>query len=94
MPVHPPERLKRKIKIENYDALSKKAKTENVTFIKQLPLHPRERMKRLAKLDDKVHFVKEVASVRPKKLTKTNKKNSQNVKYNRECLANLSWNEY
>ena len=74
MPVHPPERLKRKIKTANYDALSKKAKTENVTFIKQLPLHPRERMKRLAKLDDKVHFVKEVASVRPKKLTKTNKK--------------------
>ena len=94
MPVHPSERLKRKIKIENYDALSKKAKTEDITFIKQLPLHPQERMKRLAKLDDKVHFVKEVASVRPKKLTKTNKENSQNVKYNGECLANLSWNEY
>lgn len=94
MPVHPPERLKRKIKIENYDALSKKAKTEDVTFIKQLPLHPWERMKRLAKLGDKVHFVKEVASVKPKTLTKTNKKNSQNVKYNGECLVNLSWNEY
>ena len=39
-----------------------------------MPLHPRERLKRLSKIDDKVHFVREVASVKPKQLTKTKKK--------------------
>ena len=39
-----------------------------------MPFHPRERLKRLSKIDDKVHFVREVASVKPQQLTKTKKK--------------------
>ena len=68
VPLHPRERLKRKRKInlENYDALTKKSKGSNVTFVKQVPLHPLERLKRLSKIDGKVHFVREVASVKPK----------------------------
>ena len=76
MPVHPRDRLKRKrkIKLENYDNLTKKSKGSDVTFIKQVPLHPRERLKRLAKVDDKLHFVREVASVKPKHTSKTKKR--------------------
>ena len=76
VPVHPRDRLKRKrkIKLENYDNLTKKSKGSNVTFVKQVPLHPRESLKRLSKIDDKVHFVREVASVKTKQLTKTKKK--------------------
>ena len=77
VPVHPKDRLKRKrkIKLENYDNLTKKSKGSDVTFVKQVPLHPRERLKRLSKIDDKVHFVREVASVKLKQLTKTKKEN-------------------
>ena len=59
VPLHPRDRLKRKrkIKLENYNSLSKKSKGSDVTFVKQVPLHPRERLKRLQKIDDKVHFV-------------------------------------
>ena len=59
VPLHPRDTLKRKrkIKLENYNSLSKKSKGSDVTFIKQVPLHPRERLKRLQKIDDKVHFV-------------------------------------
>ena len=39
-----------------------------------MPLHPRERLKRLSKIGDKVQFVREVAGVKPKQLTKTTKK--------------------
>ena len=39
-----------------------------------MPLHPRERLKVLSKIDNKVHFLREVASVKPKQLTKTKKK--------------------
>ena len=45
--------------------LSKKSKGSDVTFIKQMLLHPIERLKRLAKVDNKLHFVREVASVKP-----------------------------
>ena len=39
-----------------------------------MPLHPRERLKRLSKVDDKLHFVREVASVKPKYTSKTKRK--------------------
>ena len=39
-----------------------------------MPLHPRERLKRLAKVDDKLHFVREVASMKPKHTSKTKKR--------------------
>ena len=76
VPVHPRDRLKRKrkIKLENYDNLTKKSKGSDVTFIKQVPLHPRERLKRLAMVDDKLHFVREVASMKPKHTSKTKKR--------------------
>ena len=76
VPLHPRDRLKRKrkIKLENYNSLTIKSKSGYVTFIKQVPLHPRERLKKLSKIDDKVHFVREVAEVKLKQLTKTKKK--------------------
>ena len=76
MPVHPRGRLKRKrkIKLENYDNLTKKSKGSDVTFMKQMPLHPRERLQRLSKVDDKLHSVREVASVKPKHTLKTKRK--------------------
>ena len=76
MPVHPRGRLKRKrkIKLENYDNLTKKSKGSDVTFMKQMPLHPRERLQRLSKVDDKLHSVREVASVKPKHTLKTKSK--------------------
>ena len=48
--VHLRDRLKRKrkIKLENYNNLTKKSKGSDVTFIKQVPLHPRERLKGLS----------------------------------------------
>ena len=57
VPVHPSDILKRKrkIKLENYDNLTKKIKGSGITFIKQVPLNPTERLKRLAKVDDKLH---------------------------------------
>ena len=65
---------KRKRTLGNYTGLNKKSK-DNVIFIKQVPLHPREWLKRLSNLgDDKVHFVKEVVSAKPKLITKTKKK--------------------
>ena len=39
-----------------------------------MSLHPRERLKRLAKVDGKLHFVSEVASVKPKHTSKTKKR--------------------
>ena len=77
IPLHPRERLKRKRKsttLDNYNHLSKKSKNEDVTFIKQVPLHLRKRLQRLAKIDEKVHFIKEVASTKPKKLVQTKRK--------------------
>lgn len=75
VPVHPRQSLKRIFKLENLNDLNKKKiKRNEITVVKQVPLHPRERLKRLSKLDDKVHFVKEVVSVKPKPLTKTKKK--------------------
>ena len=76
MPVHPRGRLKRKrkIKLENYDNLTKKSKGSDVTFMKQMPLHPREKLQRLSKVDDKLHSVREVASVKPKHTLKTKRK--------------------
>ena len=75
VPLYPRDRLKRKkkIKLENYD-LIKKSKGSDVTFIKQVPLHPRERLKRLAMVDDKLHFVREAASVKPKHTSKTKRR--------------------
>ena len=52
-----------------------KSKGSDVTFIKQVPLHPREKLKRLSKVDDKLYFVREVASVKPKHTSKTKRKN-------------------
>ena len=76
VPVHPRDKLKRKrkIKLENYDNLTKKSKDSDVTFTKQVPLHPQERLKRLSKVGDKLHFVREVASVKPKHTSKTKRK--------------------
>ena len=76
VPVHPRDRLKRKrnIKLENCDNLTEKSKGSDLTYIKQVSLHPRERLKRLSKVDDKLHFVKEVASVKPKHTSKTKRK--------------------
>ena len=82
VPLHPRERLKGKRKsttIDNYIHLSKKSKNEDVTLIKQVPLHWRERMKRLAKINDKVHFIKEVSSTKPKNLVKA-KRNIDKMK--------------
>ena len=39
-----------------------------------MPFHPRERLKRLAKGGDKLHFVREVSSVKPKHSSKTKRK--------------------
>ena len=39
-----------------------------------MPFHPRERLKRLAKGSDKLHFVREVSSVKPKHSSKTRRK--------------------
>ena len=39
-----------------------------------MPLHPRGRLQRLAKVDDKLHFVREVSSVKPKHFSKTKRK--------------------
>ena len=76
LPVHSRDRLKRKrkIKLENYNNLTKKSKGSDVTFIKQVPFHPTEKLKRLAKVDNKLHFVREVASVKPKHTSKTKKR--------------------
>ena len=77
VPLHPRERLKRKRKsttLDNYNNLSKKSKNEDVTFIKQVPLDPRKRLQRLAKIDEKGHFIKEVASNEPKTLVQTKRK--------------------
>ena len=64
-------RRKRKRTLGNYTGKCQ----DNVIFIKQVPLHPREWLKRLSNLgDDKVHFVKEVVSAKPKLITKTKKK--------------------
>ena len=67
-PLHPRDRLKikSKIKLENYHNLTEKSKGSDITFIKQLLLHPRERLKRLAMVDNKLHFVREVAGVKQK----------------------------
>ena len=39
-----------------------------------MPVHPRERLKRLAKVDDKLHFIREVASVKLKRTSKTERR--------------------
>ena len=59
VPVQPRDRPKRqrKIKLENYDNLTKKSKASDVSFVKQVRLHPHERLKRSSKIDDKIHFV-------------------------------------
>ena len=77
VPLHPQERLKRKGKTTNLDNcnhLSKKRKNEDATFIKQVPLHQRKRLQRLANIDEKVHFIKEVASTKPKNLFRQKEK--------------------
>ena len=77
VPLHPRERLRRKRKsnkLDNYNHLSKKRKNEDATFIKQVPLHQRMRLQRLAKIDEKVHFIKEVASTKPKNLFRQKEK--------------------
>ena len=79
IPLHRRERLKRKINPENYNHLNKRSKNDDVTSIKHVPLHPQKRMKRLEKIDEKVHFVKEVASAKPKILVKT-KENTNKMK--------------
>ena len=50
-----------------------------------MPLHPRKRLKSLSKIDDKVHFVQEVASVKPKQLTKTKKKIEKMKLFRSDC---------
>ena len=60
-----------KIKLGNYDNLTKKSKGSYVTFIKQVPLLPRERLKRLAK----------VASVKPKHTSNPKKRIEKNEAY-------------
>ena len=72
VPFHPRERLKRKIRLENYTHLNKKSKNEDITFIKQVPLPPRERLKRLEKINKKVDLVNEIG--KPKKNTDRMKK--------------------
>ena len=47
VPVHPRDRLKRKIKLEPYDGLAKKNKMSDVTFVKQVPLHLQKKLERL-----------------------------------------------
>ena len=76
MPVHPRDKLKNKKedKVRNLQQPNQKSKGSDVTFIKQVPLHPRERLKRLPKVDEKLHFVREVASVKPKHTSKTKRK--------------------
>ena len=39
-----------------------------------MSLHSREKLKRLAKVDDKLHFARRVASVKPKHTSKTKKR--------------------
>ena len=77
--LHPPERLKIKIKLEEYNHLNKKSKDDNVTFIQQVPLHPTERLKRLEKINNKVNFVNEVANTKAKATFKV-KKNTDKMK--------------
>ena len=77
VPLHPRERLKRKIKLQSYSYLNKKKSKNDVTFIKQVPLHLRERIKRLEKIKEKVHFVKDVANVKPKILVETKNKKTK-----------------
>ena len=64
--------------------MNKKSKNDHVTFIKQVPLHPRERMKRLEKINEKVHFVKEVAV--------PNLKYSLKLKNNNDKMKNINRN--
>ena len=76
VPLHPQERLKRKrnsTTLDDYNTLSKNSKNEDVTFIKQVLLHLRKPLERLAKID--VHFIKRVASTKPKKTCSDKKKN-------------------
>ena len=75
VPLHPQERLKRKrnsTTLDDYNTLSKNSKNQDVTFIKQVLLHLRKPLERLAKID--VHFIKRVASTKPKKLVQTKRK--------------------
>ena len=43
---------------------TKKDKTEDVTFIKQMPLHPRERMKRRKKVKTEITSPEDVTFVK------------------------------
>lgn len=63
VPVHPRDRLKRKIKLEPYDGLAKK-KMSDVTFVKQVPLHPQKKLERLWKIDNKLSFMRDVADIK------------------------------
>ena len=63
------------------------SKNEDVTFIKQVPLHPRKRLQRLAKINEKVHFMKEVASIKPKKPVQTKRKINKMKNINDEIRA-------
>ena len=57
VPVHSRDWLKRKrkVKLVNYNGLSKKSKNDDVVFIKQVPINPRNRLKKLEAIDEKVH---------------------------------------
>ena len=55
-----------------------------------MPLHPRERLKVLSKIDNKVHFLREVASVKPKQLTKTKKKIERKKLTNDQIKASIN----
>ena len=65
----------------------KKCKNEDVTFIKQVPLHLPKKLQRLAEIDEKVHFIKERASTKPKKFVQTKRKINKMKNINDQVMA-------
>ena len=55
-----------------------------------MSLHPRERLKRLSKVDDKLHFVREVASVKPKHTSKNERKIEEMKFTNDQIVASIN----
>ena len=103
VPVHPRDGLARETKddvkfvtiiLDHYNNLSKKSKNEDVTFIKQVPRDPCKRLQRLDKIDEKVHFIKEVASTKPKKLVQAKKKINKMKSINDQIRAANENTEY
>ena len=76
MPVHPRDKLKNKKEgqVRKLQQPNQKSEGSDVTFIKQVPLHPQGRLKRLSKVDERLQFVREVASVKLKHTSKTKRK--------------------